>query len=63
VPDEVYEHFSAGIGERGDQARKDWTAFFAAYRAKYLELAKDIKFLSSRILFLAIYLPSWDCTR
>ena len=41
VPDAVYEHFSAGIGARGDQARKDWTALFAAYRAKYPELATD----------------------
>jgi transketolase len=50
VPDEVYEHFSAGIGARGDQARKDWTALFAAYRAKYLELAKEIELMQKREL-------------
>ena len=50
VPDEVYEHFSAGIGARGDQARKDWTALFASYRAKYLELAKEIELMQKREL-------------
>jgi transketolase len=50
VPDEVYEHFSAGIGARGDRARKDWTALFAAYRAKYLELAKEIELMQKREL-------------
>jgi transketolase len=50
VPDEVYEHFSAGIGARGDQARKDWSALFAAYRAKYLELAKEIELMQKREL-------------
>jgi transketolase len=50
VPDEVYEHFSAGIGARGDEARKDWSALFAAYRAKYLELAKEIELMQKREL-------------
>ena len=50
VPDEVYEHFSAGIGARGDQARKDWTTLFAAFRAKYPELAKEIELMQKREL-------------
>ena len=35
VPDGVYEHFAAGIGARGAQARSEWTELFAAYRAQY----------------------------
>ena len=33
VPDGVYEHFAAGIGARGAEARRQWTELFAAYRA------------------------------
>ena len=32
VPDGVYEHFAAGIGKRGADARTKWTQLFAAYR-------------------------------
>ena len=35
VPDGVYEHFQAGIGERGAEARKQWNDLFTAYRAKF----------------------------
>src|SRR5262249_59672583 len=33
VPDGVYEHFAAGVGARGAEARRQWTERFAAYRA------------------------------
>jgi transketolase len=55
VPDGVYEHFSAGIGARGAKARQQWTELFAAYRAKYPELATEIEQMQRREL------PSgWD---
>jgi transketolase len=55
VPDGVYEHFAAGIGARGAKARQEWTALFAAYRAKYPELATEIEQMQRREL------PSgWD---
>jgi transketolase len=55
VPDGVYEHFAAGIGARGAKARQQWTELFAAYRAKYPELAAEIAQMQRREL------PSgWD---
>jgi transketolase len=55
VPDEVREHFAAGIGARGAEARRRWTELFASYRAKYPELASEIDLMQSRKL------PSgWD---
>jgi transketolase len=56
VPDGVYEHFAAGIGARGAKARQQqWTELFAAYRAKYSELATEIEQMQRREL------PSgWD---
>jgi transketolase len=39
VPHGVREHFAAGIGARGAQARHQWTELFGSYRAKYSELA------------------------
>ncbi|HXZ86079.1 MAG TPA: transketolase, partial [Myxococcota bacterium] len=50
VPDGVYEHFAAGIGARGAQARRQWTDFFAAYRAKYPDLATEIDRMQRREL-------------
>ena len=50
VPDGVYEFFQAGIGARGSQARKDWESMFAAYRAKYPELATQIDQMQKREL-------------
>ncbi len=35
VPDGVREHFDAGVGKRGADARRAWTELFAAYRSKY----------------------------
>ena len=39
VPDGVREHFAAGIGARGAEARHQWNELFGFYRAKYSELA------------------------
>ena len=50
VPDGVYEHFAAGIGARGAKARQQWTDLFAAYRAKYPELATEIELMQRREL-------------
>jgi transketolase len=50
VPDGVYEHFAAGVGARGAKARQQWTELFAAYRAKYPELANEIEQMQKREL-------------
>jgi transketolase len=55
VPEGVYDHFAAGVGARGTNARRDWTALFDAYRTKYPELAAEIDRIQRREL------PSgWD---
>jgi transketolase len=50
VPDGVYEHFNAGIGKRGADARKAWETLFAAYRQKFPELANEIELMQHREL-------------
>jgi len=50
VPDGVREHFAAGMGARGAEARRRWTELFAAYRAKYPELATEIDRMQRREL-------------
>jgi transketolase len=50
VPDAVRAHFAAGIGARGAQARARWDELFAAYRAKYPELATEIDLMQRREL-------------
>ena len=50
VPDGIYEHFAAGIGARGAKARQQWTELFAAYRAKYPQLATEIEQMQKREL-------------
>ena len=50
VPGGVYEHFAAGIGERGAKARQQWSELFAAYKAKYPDLATEIDQLQRREL-------------
>src|SRR5205823_12788679 len=55
VPDGVYEHFAAGIGARGAEARKKWTELFSAYRTEYSDAATEIELMQRREL------PSgWD---
>jgi transketolase len=50
VPDGVYDHFAAGIGQRGAQVQQDWTKLFTAYRAQYPDLAKEIDQIQRREL-------------
>jgi len=50
VPDGVYEHFSAGVGERGAKARAEWTELLQKYRAKYPDLATEIDLMQRREL-------------
>jgi transketolase len=50
VPDAVRAHFAAGIGARGARARAGWNELFAAYRAKYPELATEIDLMQRREL-------------
>jgi transketolase len=50
VPDGVIEHFTDGIGARGDKARREWEAQFSDYRARYPELAAEIDQMQRREL-------------
>jgi transketolase len=50
VPDGVREHFDAGIGARGAQARRRWETLFASYRQQFPELATEIDQMQRREL-------------
>ena len=50
VPEGVYDHFAAGIGKRGAEARHKWTELFDAYRVEYPDLAVEIDLLERREL-------------
>ena len=50
VPDGVYDHFAAGLGARGEQARRQWTELFSGYRAKFPDLAAEIELMQRREL-------------
>jgi len=50
VPDGVYEHFAAGVGARGAEARRQWTELFTTYRSKYPELANEVELMQRREL-------------
>ena len=50
VPDGVYDHFAAGIGQRGAKAHQDWTRLLASYRDKYQDLAEEIEQMQRREL-------------
>lgn len=50
VPDGVREHFAAGIGRRGAEARDRWEKLFASYRAQFPELATEIDQMQRREL-------------
>jgi len=55
VPDGVMDHFKAGIGVRGAEARRRWERLFTAYRDKYPQPATEIDQMQRREL------PSgWD---
>jgi transketolase len=50
VPDGVREHFAAGVGKRGSQARETWLAMFERYRAEHADLAKQLETMQHREL-------------
>jgi len=50
VPEGVREHFAAGIGARGAEARRRWEELFAAYRKQHPELATEIDLMQRREL-------------
>jgi transketolase len=50
VPDEVYQHFSAGIGARGREAREAWEATLEGYRGAHPELADELDRIQRRDL-------------
>jgi len=50
VPDGVREHFAAGVGARGGEARRRWEELFASYRSKHPELANEIEQMQRREL-------------
>jgi transketolase len=50
VPDEVYEHFSEGIGARGSEAREAWETTLEGYRAAHPELADELDRIQRREL-------------
>ncbi|MFB8036119.1 transketolase family protein, partial [Streptomyces sp. NPDC056004] len=50
VPDGVYEHFAAGVGARGREARTSWEARFEAYRTTHPDLANELERMQRRDL-------------
>ncbi len=50
VPDGVREHFTAGIGAHGAEARRRWTDLFDTYRAQHSDLASEIGQMQRREL-------------
>jgi transketolase len=50
VPDGVREHFTAGIGAHGAEARRRWTDMFDTYRAQHSDLASEIDQMQRREL-------------
>jgi transketolase len=50
VPDGVREHFDAGIGARGAEARGRWETLFATYREQFPDLAAEIDAMQRREL-------------
>src|SRR5499426_2359895 len=50
VPEGVREHFAAGIGARGAEARRRWEELFAAYRKQHPELETEIELMQRREL-------------
>ena len=50
VPAGVYEHFAAGIGQRGARAHSEWLKLLDGYRAAFPELAAEINQMQRREL-------------
>ena len=55
VPDQAYQRFAAGVGERGRQARAAWDRMLAGYRQAYPDLAAELGLMTSGALP-----PGWD---
>jgi transketolase len=55
VPEGVRDHFAAGIGARGAEARRRWTEMFRSYRLERPDLAGEIEQMQRRELP-----PGWD---
>ena len=50
IPDGVFEHFQAGIGQRGHELRQSWTEQLKNYGSKYPELALQLDQMQTRKL-------------
>ena len=50
VPDGVMEHFAAGVGKRGAEARKRWDDMLTEYRLAWPDLAHEIDLMQQRLL-------------
>jgi transketolase len=48
VPDSVYKHFKAGIGERGDEVNTKWNGMLAPYRSQNPALALEFGRMQKR---------------
>ena len=46
----MLEHFAAGIGRRGAEARERWEKLFASYRERFPDLAVEIDQMQRREL-------------
>ena len=45
VPQEVRDHFQAGIAARGKKLHKEWDSLFAEYRKKYPKQAAELQLI------------------
>lgn len=50
IPDGVYDHFVAGIGNRGSQLRNAWMTLFAGYKDEHPDLATELLAMQRREL-------------
>lgn len=50
VPQDVHDHFAAGIGARGKEAYQAWHEAFDSYRGEFPELAGDLDLIFERKL-------------
>ena len=50
VPDEVPQHFQAGIGARGERLNAEWLEMLGRYKAEYPELAAELEMINQHQL-------------
>jgi transketolase len=50
VPDEAYDRFASGVGERGRQLREQWDAMLGDYRQAYPGLAAELDLMTAGAL-------------